>query len=201
MTRRKKPQRSAPGEAPFDAVRQGYETLGPQAYYRQHGAAYRNPHETTIAELLRQVAVDWKLDLSRVLDLACGSGEVTLALRDLIPRDPLGTIEASDPFTQAAYRERTGSEAFDWPFQAIADGALEGRRYSLVVCSFALHLCEPSWLPRVVQALARTTDDLLILTPHKRPELKPEWGFLLADERLHDRVRARRYLTKTRRTD
>lgn len=200
MTRRKKPQRSAPGAAPFEAVRKGYEALGPQAYYQEHGAGYRNPHEATIAELLRQVAIDWNLNLSRVLDLACGSGEITLALGDLVPRESAGTIEACDPFTQVAYRERTGREAFDWSFQAIAEGALEerrwsldDRRYSLIVCSFALHLCEASWLPRVVQALARATDDLLILTPHKRPHLKPEWGFHLADERLHDRVRARRY--------
>ena len=64
---------------------------------------------------------------------------------------------------------------------------------ALVVCSFALHLCEASWLPRVVQELSRATDDLLILTPHKRPQLKPEWGFDLVAERLHERVRARRY--------
>jgi|FLMP01.1.fsa_nt_emb hypothetical protein len=43
--------------------------------------------------------------------------------------------------------------------------------------------------------LAVSCDHLLILTPHKRPELDPNWGFILAEEKKNDRwrIRTRRY--------
>jgi hypothetical protein len=34
---------------------------------------------------------------------------------------------------------------------------------------------------------------LIILTPHKRPQLSPEWGWILKDEFVHERIRARLY--------
>jgi hypothetical protein len=34
---------------------------------------------------------------------------------------------------------------------------------------------------------------LIILTPHKRPQLLPEWGWILKDEFVHERIRARLY--------
>ncbi len=34
---------------------------------------------------------------------------------------------------------------------------------------------------------------LIILTPHKRPHLLPEWGWILKDEFVHERIRARLY--------
>ncbi len=48
--------------------------------------------------------------LRRTLDLACGSGEMTLLLRELCPElgVPLGRMRACDPFTYAAYEERLG---------------------------------------------------------------------------------------------
>ena len=57
-------------------------------------------------------------------------------------------------------------------FADIAADALSGREYSLIVCSFALHLCEPSRLPALAFELARAADAMLILTPHKKPEIR-----------------------------
>jgi hypothetical protein len=65
----------------------------------------------------------------------------------------------------------------------------------LIVCSFALHLVEVSRLPTVAFQLAQIADTLLILTPHKRPNLKAEWGWKLDSELLETRVRARLYRT------
>ncbi len=66
-----------------DALRLQYEKYGVEGYYSGFGAGYRNPHEPEIRRLLGSVVEKWRPDLSSVLDLACGSGEVTLALRDL----------------------------------------------------------------------------------------------------------------------
>src|SRR5262245_9963803 len=82
------------------AIRHQYEELGVTEFYTEHGAAYRNPHEAAIREVLQVVVPRWQLDLTRVLDLACGSGEVTLALREL----GAAAIEGVDPYTGAAYQ-------------------------------------------------------------------------------------------------
>ena len=104
-------------------------------------------------------------------------------------------VAGIDPYTFEAYLKRTGLNAEKYSFDDIANGALEGRHYSLIVCSFALHLVELSKLPMLMFQLAQITDTLLILTPHKRPQLKPEWGWNLQAEILEDRVRARLYRT------
>jgi SAM-dependent methyltransferase len=179
-----KPDKSPSSPA---SIRSRYEDVGAEAYYRDEGDDYRNPHEDTISLLLSQVVEPWGVDLSDVLDLAAGSGEVTLALRKLGARK----ITGIDPFTFRAYKKRTGNEAERFAFADIAAGALRGRRYSLIVCSFALHLCEASRLPRVAQALAEVSPALLIITPHKRPVLKPQWGWTLSQELVVQRVRAR----------
>jgi hypothetical protein len=140
------------------------------------------------------VAGDWILDLSHVLDLAAGSGEVTLALRGL----GVGRVEGIDPFTFEAYQARTGQTAGRETFGQIAEGALAGRRYSLIVCSFALHLIEPSRLPKLAQQLADISDRLLILTPHKRPQIRSAWGWEIEREIVVQRVRARLYRSTTR---
>jgi hypothetical protein len=171
------------------AIRRQYEQLGVQTFYQQHGADYRNPHEAAIDAVLRVVVPRWQLDLTRVLDLACGSGEVTLALREL----GAATIEGADPYTGAAYQERTGQAAEALSFEQIAECMLAGREYSLIVCSFALHLLAASRLPALLFHLAEIAPRLLILTPHKRPEVKAAWGWMLEDELVVERVRARIY--------
>ena len=174
------------------SIRQQYETHGARGYYERSGADYRNPHEEAIGNVLRDIIARWPLDLTRVLDLACGSGEATLVLREL----GAGTIDGVDPFTGAAYLARTGQEAEAFDFAAIEAGALAGRQYSLIVCSFALHLTEASRLPTLAYRLAEIAPRLLILTPHKRPLLKTEWGWRLEQETVSERVRARLYAAR-----
>ena len=172
------------------AIRGEYEAHGVSGYYAAHGDRYRNPHEAIIGRVLGRVVREWHLDLEAVLDLACGSGEATLALRELGAR----RIEGVDPHTGAAYLERTGQVAAPHRFEEIAAGALAGRCYSLIVCSFALHLLDESWLPALLfhlRAICQPGGKLLIITPHKRPELRPEWGWSCDEELRIERVRAR----------
>jgi len=172
-----------------DAIRNQYDRHGVEGYYSQFGAEYRNPHEPIIREALRIALEQWSPDLARVLDLACGSGEATLALRELGATE----IDGIDPFTSDAYLARTGRAAEVYSFEQIAEGAIADRRYNLIVCSFAMHLIEESWLPALLAELRMISDRLLILTPHKRPEFKPGWGWRLEDEFVHERVRVRLY--------
>ena len=179
--------------AKYASVHDAYVARGPEQFYREHGHAYRNPHEPALAELIQQVVRDWPLDLTHVLDLAAGSGEVTLSLQAAVP-ELLTQISAIDPYTSQAYTDRTGLPCERLTFEEIEGGGLRGRTYSLIVCSFAMHLAGESRLPALCWALAEVSPALLILTPHKRPVLKPQWRWRQTHELVHDRVRARLYV-------
>jgi len=179
------------------AMRRNYEQYGIQGYYTVNGHRYRNLHEPQIAALLPSAIARWQPDLSAVLDLACGSGEVTLLLRTL----GCGTITGADPYTGDAYLARTGQRAEPVSFEDIASGALENRRFSLIICSFALHLLAPSRLPVVVFQLSRCTRGLIVVTPHKRPEIHGKWGWRLVEELRGEGLRVRYYHSTTLRTD
>ncbi len=180
------------GEAQGEgSVRAAYEAWGVEEFYRQYGAVYRNPHEEAIAAILAQALLsvpdgDWL-----VLDLACGSGEVTLALRQL----GWMRVEGLDPYTYQAYQERTGQPARRYRFEEIEQGALLGCHYGLIVCSFALHLVASSRLPRLAYQLSLVGDRFLVISPHKRPLLLPQWGWHLVEELYQQRVRSRLYLS------
>ena len=137
----------------------------------------------------------WPLDLSRrVLDLAAGSGEADIALCKL----GAGAIDATDPFTHAAYAARTGSR--------VRAARLRGRRRRRagrpVVRADRLQLrAAPVRArrasPGVAAALSLLAPSLLVLTPHKRPVLRPAWGWNLAGEFVIERVRTRWYRQRT----
>lgn len=181
-----------PVAIPIRPIRQEYEQHSVRGFYESFGAAYRNPHEGAISKLVALGLDRWQLNCDRVLDLACGSGEVTLALRSWGYQN----ISGIDPFTYDAYRQRTGNEAETYTFEHIADGVLSGRNYSLIICSFALHLVSISWLPLVIYQLSLIANSLVVITPNKTPNLKPEWGWILLDEMAINRVRARLYQTE-----
>lgn len=171
------------------SIRKGYEEHSVQGFYEKFGDEYSNPHEQEIGQLLQLAVENWKLDLHKVLDLACGSGEITIALQKLGCAD----INGIDPYTYKAYLKRTGKQAEAYTFEDIAAGKLCGRHYSLIICSFAMHLVAESRLPILLYQLSLIADSMAIFTPHKRPQLKEEWGWTCLDEIIYNRVRARFY--------
>jgi SAM-dependent methyltransferase len=177
------------------AIRHAYEKYGVNGYYSQFGSDYRNPHEDRLKLVVHQLVEKWNLTRTeRILDLACGSGEITLILRGL----GFQHINGIDPYTSEAYEKRTGNSIHaKWTFEQIADGCLEneGDIYDTIICSFAAHLIPPSYLPLVMIQLRFIAKKLIILTPHKRPELSPKWGWILSDEFVQERIRARLYIT------
>lgn len=175
------------------AIRTAYKTHGVTAFYVSHGQAYRNPHEAQIQTILRRIVYEWGLNVCSVLDLACGSGEATRALQTC----GCGQVEGSDPYTFLNYEKNTQEHCWRYSFEDIANGALEGKKYSLIVCSFALHLLDTSWFPALFYQLQQTCAQLLVLTPHKRPHIPPKYGYHLVKELRVARVRARLYSATT----
>lgn len=171
-------------------MRTGYDVLGPDAYYATHSADYRNPHEKIIVRLLERWAGEVKPGHeSSVLDLACGSGEITTWFLN----QGFANITGIDPFTGPAYLKRTGREALIHDFAAICNGVLTDYTFNYIFCSFAMHLAEPSRLPVLCMRLAEVSNELIILTPHKRPDIQEHWGWHLEKEWLLERVRLRHY--------
>lgn len=169
-----------------DPIRHHYESDGVDGYYRRHGAAYRNPHEEAVQETLKY-CLNWGLDTTKVLDLGCGSGEVTLTLEAAGVQGIVGC----DPYTGAAYLERVGRPCEPWSFKDLARGVLAEHQFSLMIASYVLHLCPESLLPRLAWELSQHAGHLLILSPHKRPVLEESWGWRLLREDYRERVRVR----------
>ena len=81
----------------------------------------------------------------------------------------------------------------------MANGEIADRRWRTIVCSFAMHLCSKDYLPTLCMMLACSAKHLVILTPHKRPEIDVTWGgFMLHRREVRDkywRIRLRWYST------
>ena len=173
----------------MEAIRNQYEKLGVAKFYQNFGNDYKNPHEPIIKIIVKEICTSKKFDMSNILDLAAGTGEVT---RVLIQNGYTSVIGA-DPYTSEAYYQRTGIKPLIASFEDIQAGILSSESYSLIICSFALHLLDPGRLPGLIFQLASITKHLVIITPNKRPDIKDEWGFELIEETLVQRVRMRVY--------
>lgn len=119
---------------------------------------------------------------------------------------PRPIILAADPYTAEAYQSRTKLACATLSFRDIAEGRMPGKItedvttdlssdpntqpddalppedknkcIDMVICSFALHLIEtPSELFALLWELSTRCRWLIILAPHKRPEIKDGWGW------------------------
>nr|XP_018260817.1 uncharacterized protein I303_06533 [Kwoniella dejecticola CBS 10117]OBR82975.1 hypothetical protein I303_06533 [Kwoniella dejecticola CBS 10117] len=96
-------------------------------------------------------------------------------------------IVATDPYTSPAYRERTSRPCHPISFTDLANGVLPpdslqhsqaGPIWDVIVCSFALHLVtSPSELFALLYELSGKSRWLVIIAPHKKPEIKETWGW------------------------
>ncbi|KAK4053269.1 hypothetical protein OIO90_004043 [Microbotryomycetes sp. JL221] len=118
--------------------------------------------------------------------------------------EPRMRIVAADPYTAPAYKQRLGLECLPLSFADVAAGDLptpSGEPYQteeseacdvqqkhdstvqddvfdLVVVSFALHLVESSSeLWALLTTLATRAKWLIVIAPHKKPDIKDSWGW------------------------
>ncbi len=194
-------------------IRLAYQQQGVDGFYQNEGSHYYNPHEDGIIDMIHLMMQDLQTALGnkpkgKFLDLCCGSGEVTFAL--LKQGYSLDQIDASDPYTYEAYEKRIEKTCAKWNFHDISQGSIfhqheisqnhiakqsNPKPYQCIICSFALHLCPNDLLDHVLYQLSLCSDYLMILTPHKKPEIHQHW--LLLEERylIDERVRGRLYFS------
>lgn len=156
-------------------IRHSYQKFGVETYYSQHGAGYQNPHWDQVRKLLLQN--EKRIKYNRVLDLACGHGEVSRVLVEMGYENFVGC----DPFTWAYYQEKMKANCLRWSFKDIIKGRLEGH-FSSTICSFGMHLCPEKLLYPLVSELFEHCDQLVVITPHKRPALEKLDGVKLEFE-------------------
>lgn len=146
-------------------IRNLYEQLGVEKYYKTYGNQYQNPHLAQIQELI--IGNKERLDYNAVLDFCAGGGEISLILKEL----GFDNFVGSDPYTSLLYSKNLNQKCYDWSFDKVIKGQLKGN-YSCIISSFAMHLCEEEKLYPLVIALFQHSPSLVIITPHKRPQLE-----------------------------
>lgn len=101
-----------------------YKDVGVEKYYEQNGANYTNPHKYDIERLLRKKLYPQNKFIKqehKILDLACGSGEITLVLKQM----GYNNISGMDPYTHVKYEEMTGLKCSQLNFVDIVNGELD----------------------------------------------------------------------------
>jgi len=171
----------------MDSIRSKYEKYGVDTFYENYFEEHENPHEPIIHKSIEVAEKLWEVDFSKALDLACGTGEITKILLKL----GYENIDAVDAYSHKYYERNIKRKCETLTFDDIIKGKLDDRHYSIVICSFAMHLLEKSKLPIFLYKLSQISDQLLIISPHKRPIVKDEWGWLIKNEMSLDKVRTR----------
>ena len=177
-------------ETKSNKIRPLYEEYGAEGYYRDHAANYENPHQPQIQSLLARNFQ--RLDCSgKVLDFAAGGGEVTRALRKL----GAPNLEGCDPFTYELYEQKTGLACLKYAFKDVLKNGLS-EKYSLIISSFALHLCPQKELFPLCWNLLQAAPTLIVITPHKRPALELLPGISLVWEDVVENERGKKVRMK-----
>lgn len=164
-------------------IRNLYSQIGVEEYYKTYANEYKNPHEDIIKKLLSEINVE-----GNVLDLCCGTGEVTKYLSN---KEIIGV----DPYTYEIYIKNTNRYCFNYTFKDILLGKLSKFSFDTIICSFALHLCENSMLNGVLYQLAIIAKKLIIITPNKKPYIDNSY-WIQENEIIKERVRLRIYTSK-----
>ncbi|MFN0173382.1 MAG: hypothetical protein ACKVU0_01950 [Saprospiraceae bacterium] len=171
-------------------IRPLYEEHGAEDYYRKFAEEYENPHLPEIRALLERNFERFDCG-GTVLDFAAGGGEVASVLKGLGAKDIIGC----DPFTHALFERKTGLPCLQLSFKdVIREGLSE--TYSLIVSSFAMHLCPQKDLFPLCWNLLQAAPLLVIITPHKRPELEKLQGIELLWEDSVETARGKKVRMK-----
>ncbi|WVF72945.1 hypothetical protein IAT40_007763 [Kwoniella sp. CBS 6097] len=97
-------------------------------------------------------------------------------------------IVATDPYTSPAYTTRTSRPCHPLSFTDLANGEMPPDLstatsqyepiWDIIVCSFALHLVtNPSELFALLYELSGKARWLVVIAPHKKPDVKETWGW------------------------
>lgn len=168
----------------MDSIREEYITNGVENFYEKHKNDYENPHKKIIQDLLQYAKANWNLG-ENLLDFCCGSGEVSQVFLDK-------NIIGNDPYTYKLYTQNTNKHCYQKSFKDIVENGFE-HKYDTIISSFAMHLCEESMLPSLLWRIKESTNQLIIITPHKRPMCENIYEWELIESKKLNKVTMKLY--------
>jgi hypothetical protein len=171
-----------------ESIRGEYEQHGVDGYYQYHGNEYKNPHEDRLQHAMDWIIENWSVDFSNTLDMSAGSGEMT----KMLTNHGYDNVEGSDPYTCTLYTRETGKYCHDVSFDEIMGNGIS-KKYSTIICSYALHLADTSKLPQIIWQISQSCKNFIILSPTKKPEIKDDWGMSLVNSGNVNSVKIRHY--------
>ncbi|ODN73235.1 hypothetical protein L202_07792 [Cryptococcus amylolentus CBS 6039] len=159
----------------------------PLAFLRSNPAASSSSRPAFVPPSRKPVAPPQRASAS-----SSGAGRKVFgnAIPPTLPEGFEIDIMATDPYTSPAYSDRTSRPCHPLSFTDLAQGQLppsasetvepHGNEpiWDIVICSFALHLVtDPSELFALLYELSGKARWLVIVAPHKKPEIKETWGW------------------------
>jgi len=168
-------------------IRNEYSKNGVDNFYINNAESYKNPHEIIIKKHLDNFFKinQFKKNI-KILDLCSGNGEISRILAE----NNFINYKGCDPYMYNIYIKNIKKDCLNYSFKDLAIGKLK-EKFDLIICSFALHLADRSMLNIILYQLSLSTNKLIILTPHKKPEIKN--FFKLKNEIYKNKVRLRYY--------
>jgi 2-polyprenyl-3-methyl-5-hydroxy-6-metoxy-1,4-benzoquinol methylase len=152
-----------------------YEKYGPETFYKEFKHEYYNPHAQNIHKLFVEFILPYLSKGDKILDLACGDGLITRILQNINIRN----VEGCDPFFQDIYMKKTDCSCSSLSFQDISLGKFN-EQFDVVICCFAYHLIEKSFVYHFWEAMSEITDKFIIISPTKNMKLShPKWKEIL----------------------
>eukprot|EP00834_Sanchytrium_tribonematis_P005559 NODE_345_length_9042_cov_0.258973.p4 type:complete len:189 gc:universal NODE_345_length_9042_cov_0.258973:1331-765(-) len=168
---------------------------GVDVFYIEKGDSYRNPHEERVLKVIKSMHKKFNLQKytgTRILDLACGSGEASIALSQVCTNLQFTFI---DPYTKNALSQRiSNSTCHNISFMDIVNGSLneiQPDSFHLIVISYAFHLIPQNIEKLFTMEISLHCNYLLLIHPHKRN--KDICGFQLLHEDKFDQTVAYLY--------
>lgn len=168
------------------SVHESYQNLGVDQFYSDHPYDYVNHHTKPIINHLNSLQ-DLFSDSNSILDLCCGDGLVTKHLSNQYKHL---TFMGIDPYLNQRYENEAGFPCLDWDFLKLSKEIIP-KQFDVIVCSFALHLCPNTMLSQVLFNLSQVSNNLIIISPHKKPSIDQFWT--LYEHSTFDRVHMKHY--------
>lgn len=153
-------------------IRDEYSKMGVENFYKTNKTSYINPHLNNI-HLCLDFVID-KIKITNFLDLGCGNGEVTSYLKTKGITDCIGC----DPYLFEIYEKNTGKKCLKYSFEDISNNGLDNY-YQTIICSYALHLCDKSYLNNLLFNLALNCEYFILISPSKYPIITEEYFQLI----------------------